>query len=191
MRPGGRDITVRLSSSGQRLTPAQVAVSDGARRSDVDARLAIRIEGDSSVILVDMLPVPDAEEATRPHASAHAERRVASGVPNDIAFGRTDGGLRLAAVVPSTEALTLIDPATGIASQVDLGGAVRAALDRDRMVGPSESGADVALLWSTSSPEMAFVALGSTVGKPYKASSGWSSSEPIAGCSTCRRRTSD
>ena len=36
------------------------------------------------------------------------------------------------------------------------------------IVGPTSGGADVALLWSTSSAQIAFVALGSTVGKPYR-----------------------
>ena len=36
------------------------------------------------------------------------------------------------------------------------------------VVGAGTDGGDVALLWSTATPNIAFVALGSTVGKPYK-----------------------
>lgn len=166
--PDKGDITVRLSASGEKLTPAQIAVTDGDPAIDDDARLAVRIADDSSVILVDLLPSP-AGDATKAHSFRPTPNVVfAGGVPSDIAFVNTDGGLRLAALVPTQRALTLIDPATGIPTSVALNAPFeRISLVTD-VVGSSPSGADVALLWSTSSASIAFVALGSTVGKPYK-----------------------
>lgn len=165
--PAKGDITVRLSASGEKVTPAQIAVTDGDPDRDDDARLAVRIAGDSSVILVDLLPAPPGE------VKAHSFRPTpnvvyAGGVPSDIAFVNTDGGLRLAALVPAQRALTLVDPATGIAGSVALNAPFERISIVTGIVGSSDAGADVALLWSTSSASIAFVALGSTVGKPYK-----------------------
>jgi len=167
--PAKGDITVRLSSSGEHLVPAQVAVTDGDPAVADDARLAIRIQGDSSVILVDLLAVPPEQSGTTAHDFRPTPNVVfAGGVPSDVAFVNTDGGLRLAALVPSQSALTLIDPATGIPTSVSLGAPFEHISIVTGVVGATEGGADVALLWSTSSTSVAFVALGSTVGKPYK-----------------------
>ncbi|MFT3775839.1 MAG: hypothetical protein QM820_61630 [Minicystis sp.] len=166
--PEKGDITVRLSSSGEKLTPAQIAVTDGDPALDDDARLAVRVANDSSVILVDLLPsLPG--DTTKAHDFRPTPNVVfAGGVPSDIAFVNTDGGLRLAALVPSKQSLTLIDPATGIPTSVALGASFERISIVTGVVGASAAGADVALLWSTSSTSIAFVALGSTVGKPYK-----------------------
>ena len=165
--PQKGDITVRLSSSGEKLVPEQIAVTDGDPARDDDARLAVRVAGDSSVILIDLLPGLPGE------AKAHDFRPTpnvvfAGGVPSDIAFVNTDGGLRLAALVPAQRTLALIDPATGIAGNVALSAPFERISIVTGVVGASAAGADVALLWSTSSARVAFVALGSTVGKPYK-----------------------
>jgi hypothetical protein len=162
------DITVKLSTMGRMRAPAQVAISDGDPARDDDARLAIRLEGESSVVLVDMLPVPDADDESAPHGFRPTPNEVfVGGVPSDVAFVKTDGGLRLAALVPALSAMTLVDPGSGIATEVALG----APFDRlsivTEIVG-AVNGADVALLWSSQSPHIAFVALGSSVGKPYK-----------------------
>jgi hypothetical protein len=158
------DITVRLTSTGAVVTPAQIAITDGEPGRDDDARIAIRLEGESNVVLVDLI----ASDGTTAHDFRPTPNLVfAGGTPSDVAFVRTDGGLRLAALVPSQKSLTLIDPATGISSAIDLGTAFdKLAIVTDQVGG--DSGADVALLWSSSSPEVAFVALGQTIGKPYK-----------------------
>ena len=163
--PEKGDITVKLSSSGERKTPVQIAISDGDPSVADDARLAVRIENDPSVLLVDLLPAAgDGAHDFRPTPNLV----FAGGVPSDVAFVNTDGGLRLAALVPTKRVLTLIDPATGIPSSVDLGAPFERMSIVTGVVGASEQGADAALLWSSSSAVIAFVALGSTVGKPYK-----------------------
>jgi hypothetical protein len=180
-QPEKGDITVRLSSTGQRVTPAQVVVSDGDPARNDDARLAIRIAGDPSVILVDLPATPAADADSSAHDFRPTPNVVlASGPPSDITFVSTDGGLRLAALVPSKSSLSLIDPQTGIASEVALG----APFDRlslvTGIVGGTASGADVALLWSRQSPFIGFVALGSTVGKPYKSVERLELEQPIS-----------
>lgn len=162
------DITVKLTGSSETLEPAGLAVSDGEPDRDDDARIAIRIKDDPSVLVVDMLPMPEDDDS--PHSFRPVPNLVfVGGTPSDIAFARTDGGLRLLALVPSRDVLTLVDPLTGIASEIALGARFERLSIVTDVVGETESGADVALLWSGSSPEVAFVALGSTVGKPYKA----------------------
>ena len=178
--PDKGDITVPLSSTGSRPQPAQVAVTNGAPGAD-DARLAVRLDGDPNVILVDLPPVPNGEAATSAHDFKPTPNIVfAGGMPSDIAFVTTDGGLRLAALVPANQSLGLIDPATGISTSVALGARFETMSLVTDIVGPTQSGADVALMWSSKSPEIAFVALGSTVGKPYKSVERLTLETPIA-----------
>jgi hypothetical protein len=142
-------------------------VTDGETERDDDARLAIRLEGQPNVILVDLLAQLPGSDS--PHTFRPTPNMVfVGGTPSDLAFVRTDGGLRLAALVPSKQALTLVDPSTGIASQVALGKSYDRMSLITSIVGAGTDGGDVALLWSSFSPDIAFVALGSTVGKPYK-----------------------
>jgi hypothetical protein len=163
------DITIKLTSTGQKLEPVQVAVSDGETDRDDDARLAIRVKGDSSVLVVDLLPVSEQDAKSSPHAFRALPNLVdVGGASTDVGFVRTDGGLRLAALVPSREALVLVDPATGIGADVALGAAFERMSLVTNVVGATDDGSDVALLWSTSSPNVAFVALGTTIGTPYK-----------------------
>ena len=172
------DITVRLTSSGERLEPAGLAITDGDPDRDDDACLAIRIAGDSSVMVLDMLPSDDADA---PHPFRPIPNLVfVGGTPSDLAFAKTDGGRRLLALVPSRQVLTLVDPETGVASEIALGAPFERLSIVTDVVGGTESGADVALLWSGSSPEVAFVALGSTVGKPYKSIERLELAEPVA-----------
>lgn len=161
------EITVPVSTGSDALVPEGVAISDGAPDRDDDARIAIRLKNDSNVIVIDLLPVsPDQSDKTPQSFRAAPNVVFVGGVPSDIAFVKTDGGLRLAALI-GTE-LTLVDPATGLTNALELGGYFdRLSLVTD-VVGATGDGGDVALLWSESSSDIAFVALGSTVGTPYK-----------------------
>ncbi len=177
--PGAGDITIGLSSSGERLAPAGVAVTEGDPASSDDARIAIRLGSDPNVVLVDLLP-PQAGDAKSAHPFKPTPNLVfAGGIPSDLAFLKTDGGLRLGALIPSASQLTLIDPATGIASAVDLGAPYEHLSIVTGLVGGTESGADVALVWSESSSTIAFVSLGATVGKPYRAVDALELSGPV------------
>jgi hypothetical protein len=170
------DITVRLSSSGGDATPAAVAVSDGAPDNPSDARVAVRLANDRNVILLDFLPQT---EATSPHAFRPFPNLVdVGGLPTDIRFVRTDGGLRLAALVPSAQSLSLVDPATSATTSVALG----AAFDHLSVISDvvdAAASTDVALVWSTSAPRVAVVALGTSVGTPYRSIDKLELDEPI------------
>lgn len=159
------DITVRLSTSGGASSPAGVAFSDGANDNPTDARVAVRLASDRNVVLLDFLP---STEPTSPHTFRPFPNLVdVGGLPTDIRFVRTDGGLRLAALVPSTKSLTLVDPATSATTSVALG----AAFDHLSVISDvvdASSATDVALVWSTSAASIAVVALGTSVGTPYR-----------------------
>jgi hypothetical protein len=175
------EITIPLTSGPDPLAPAQVAVSDGDPDRDDDARVALRIAGDPNVIVVDLLPVADEDASATPQSFRASPNVVfVGGTPTDVAFVQTDGGLRLAAVVPSAQVLTLVDPLTGVSSGVELGAPFERMALVTSIVGPGEDGSDVALLWSSASPDIAFVALGSTVGKPYKSIERTELGQPIA-----------
>ncbi len=162
------EITIQPTGGPDPLVPAGVAVSDGDPERTDDTRIAIQFQGDPSVIIVDLLPLADGEESPQTFRAAPNVVHV-GGTPSDISFVETDGGLRLAALVPASQSLMLVDPATGIATEVDLGSTFEKMSLITNIVGATEAGSDVALLWSSSSSDIAFVALGSTVGTPYKA----------------------
>lgn len=164
------EITIPLTGGPDALVPAGLAVSDGDPDRDDDARIAIRAANDPNVVLVELQPVPDNERETTPQSFVARPNIVfVGGAPSDLSFVQTDGGLRLAALVPSQSMMRLVDPATGLGTAVALGAPFERISLVTSVVGETTKGSDVALLWSTSSPDIAFVALGSTVGTPYKA----------------------
>lgn len=179
--PEKPEITVKLTGGPEALEPSGLAVSDGDPGVDSDARVAIRVKDDPNVIVLDLLPVPESKADESPHTFLPVPNIVyVGGTPTDIAFARTDGGLRLAALVPSRNVLTLVDPATGIASDVELGAPFERISIVTDIVGATTEGSDVALLWSTASPNVAFVELGVTIGKPYKSVERIELAQPVA-----------
>jgi hypothetical protein len=179
--PEKPEITVKLTGGPEALEPTGLAVSDGEPGVDEDARIAIRVQSDPNVIVLDLLPVPESKADESPHSFLPVPNIVyVGGTPTDIAFVRTDGGLRLAALVPSRSVLTLVDPATGIASDVELGAPFERISIVTDIVGQTTNGSDVAMLWSTASPNVAFVELGVTIGKPYKSVERIELAQPVA-----------
>ena len=161
------EITVRLASGPESFDPGAIAVSDGAPERDDDARVAIRVEGEPDVVVVDLLPLLPGEDAPQSYRAVPNVVHV-GGPPSDIAFVTTDGGLRLAALVPSRKSLVVVDPVTAIPTEVDLGAPFDKLAIVTDVVGGTENGSDVALVWSTTAKEVAFVSLGAVVGQPYK-----------------------
>jgi hypothetical protein len=106
LRPETPEITIQLTSGQdtRQLRPAGVVVSDGeAARSD-DARIAIRLANDNTVLLAQMVPAEGRD--FRPDLNLID----VGGVAADAAFVRTDGGaLALAVLVPQRATAVLID----------------------------------------------------------------------------------
>jgi len=165
------EITVPLTSGtgGRTLKPAGVVFDDGDPGSSEDSRIGVRIANDTNVVTIDLA----AATPKTPPAPNDFEVRVnmtdVGGIASDIAFVRTDGGIRLAALVPSIGSAVLIEPETSITTPVKLPrGYQRLSLITD-VVGTG-AGTDVALLWNAteSSSGVAFWALGKTAGQPYR-----------------------
>jgi hypothetical protein len=90
------------------------------------------------------------------------------GVPSKLDFVQTrkDGGLRLAALVPTKQVAKLVDPASGVAQEVPL----HAPFTKIRRITndvAEQSGEDIALLYGDSTNTIAFWRLGITTGTPY------------------------
>lgn len=176
--PDKPEITVKLTSGADVLHPAGAAVSDGEAGIDTDARIAIRMANDDNVIIMDLSPTPPGSQS--PHSFLPVPNiNYVGGVPKDMAFVNTDGGLRLAALVPTKKALVLVEPVTGTTADVDLGAAFDHISIVTDIVGETTNGGDIALVWSSSSANVAFVSLGVTIGKPYKSVERVELTEPV------------
>ena len=102
------ELSIPLTSGtdNRRLTPAAITVDDGDPASPDDARIGVRLQNDSSVITLTLEPDPGTT-GFRPSVNL----TEVGGLPTDIAFVRTDGGIRLAALVPSRSAARASSPA--------------------------------------------------------------------------------
>jgi hypothetical protein len=167
--PTKPDITVRLSDATAvtRPHPAEIVFDDGDPAKTDDARIGIRFDGQSSVMTLQLAPDPGAN-GFKPTINLSD----VGGVPSALAFVRTDGGLRLSALVPARSSAVLIDPATTTTTEVPFTAAYRSL----SLVTPSTTAAgsgaapDVALLWNgtTATAGVAFWELGRAAGLPFR-----------------------
>lgn len=172
--PRRPEITVRLTSgtSTTALTPAGVAVDDGEATKNDDARIGVRVSNSSSVFTLTLVP-NTATESDEPGSVPNDFRPEVNltdvgGAPGDIAFVRTDLGLRLAAVVPTTQKVVLFDPTTSITKEVAVNGAFSRISLITNEVGGSVDG-DTALLYGPGgSAGVAFLSLGRAAGQGFR-----------------------
>lgn len=159
------EVTIKLPERPNQLpsSPLQVAYHDGEKEVDDDAQIAVRLADSSDVV---MLNLSAAEEDDKDFKVTNNIVDV-GGFPTSIEFVRTDGGLRLAALVPGALKATLVNPETIQSEAVDL----PLAFDRmTRITGDLEEtpeGGDVALLWGPGE-QIAFWSLGETSATPFR-----------------------
>jgi hypothetical protein len=161
------EITVGLpqrAEAGSYASPLDVVYHDGID-GEVNAMLAVQLENDSNVFLLTLNAPLDSERSL----SLDANLVDVGGVPSQLDFVQTrrDGGLRLAALVPSKKAAKLIEPASGNVQDV----ALPVGFTRIRRITSDvseSSGQDIALLYGEATNTIAFWQLGSTVGTPYR-----------------------
>lgn len=161
----GREKTVKLPQdpAGDSFPPEQVVYDDGDPDDPTDARLAVRLGGTADVVLVEL-----GEPAAQGQPFSIVVNIVdVGGVPSSIDFVRTDGGLRLAALVPERRRAVLVDPETTLAELVDLPEVFTNMRRMEAGVAASPDGSDVALLWGASN-HIAFLSLGTTSATPYR-----------------------
>lgn len=171
--PRRPEITVRLTSgaSAEALRPAAVVVDDGEAEKNDDARIGIRVANAPSVFTLTLVAATPGQTSEEPDTVPNDFRPEVNltdvgGVPGDIVFVRTDLGLRLAAVVPTTQKVVLFDPTTSITNEVDVNGAF-SRISLITNVVSSPSGTDTALLFGASRG-VAFLSLGKAVGQSYR-----------------------
>jgi DNA-binding beta-propeller fold protein YncE len=165
------EITVRLTSgqSARVVNPAGLVVDDGDPDKNDDARIAVRLGNDSSVVILTLGAVNNASGSS-PNSFAPAVNLAdVGGIPSSIAFLRTEGGPRLAALVPSRRKAVLIETATSLLQEVDLPEAYRSMslVTNEVTAAGQASKGDVALLYG-GTQSVAFWQLGQTAGKPYR-----------------------
>jgi hypothetical protein len=160
------EVTVRLADATAitRPHPAEIVIDDGDPAKTDDARIGIRFDSGSSVMTLQLEPA-GGENGYAPTINV----ADVGGVPSAIAFVRTDGGLRLAALVPARGAAVLVDPVTTITSEVALPAAYR-SLSLVTAAAGAPAGADVALLWNAGVTQggVAFWELGQAAGRPFR-----------------------
>ena len=173
-KPQRPEITVRLTSGTSSLPnrPGGIVVDDGDPARNDDARIGIRLENSSNVVAVTLVPsVPGAktEDPAQVPNDFRAEVNLADvgGIPGDIVFVRTEVGLRLAAIVPTTKTAVLVDLDTSITTKVDLPEPYAKISLITSVVGGT--GGDTVLLYgSGGSRGVAFWSLGRATGQPYR-----------------------
>lgn len=159
------EITVRLpeNASGVAYPPEQVIYTEGDPEDNTDSRFAVRMRGSSDVVLLSL----GASENSAKDFSVTVNIVDVGGVPSTIDFVRTDGGLRLAALVPALQQAALVNPDTTLRETVDLPNRFVQMTRITNLVEETPDGGDVALLWGSSS-QIAFWSLGSTSSTPYR-----------------------
>ncbi len=153
------------TATGATGVPLEVAFHDGEVDDAADARIAVRLKNDPNVMVVDLGAPPPGDQ--KPFKATVNVADV-GGVPSSIAFVQTDGGLRLAALVPSTQSATLVDPATTVTETVEFPKPFSRITRVTDDVSNKPQKSDVALLWSDSTTGIAFWSLGKTSGTPFR-----------------------
>jgi hypothetical protein len=154
------EITMRLplTPSGAQGRPLQVVVHAGEPDVAADAQLAIRLENDPNLVLLNFTTSDDADVAFK----LTPNLVDVGGPPAAVDFVSTDGGLRLAAVVPARTEANLVHPVTTGVEHVSL----PARFDRFRRVTEEvlagDEAGDVALLWSPNTSVVGLWSLGRT-----------------------------
>jgi len=153
-----------LRPNGDLAAPAEVSFHD-AVQGEVNSMLAVRLADDSNVVLLTL----NAGKSQKHAFSLDPNEVDVGGVPTQLDFVQTasEGGLRVAALVPSTKQAKLIEPASGAVQGV----ALNAPFSKIRLITDQVSGSsgqDVALLYGDSTSSIAFWRLGATTGTPYR-----------------------
>ncbi len=160
-----QEVTIPMpeNENDRAITPLQVVFDEGDPEETDDSRLAVRLDRSSDVVLLELGPSLDEDKAF----SVVPNIVDVGGIPSTIDFVRTDGGLRLAALVPGSERATLVDPESTAVESVDLGHNFDHMTRITSLVDETPDGGDVALLWGRST-QIAFWSLGSTSSTPYR-----------------------
>jgi hypothetical protein len=165
-QPEANEITVQFqqTQTNQIARPAGLTYDDGEPNVDDDARIAVRFEGQSDVILIEMIADDDSPFKLLPQLVD------AGGVPGALELVRTDQGVRLAALLPQESRAALINPSTTLAELIDLPAPFSNFTLLNR--GDDTTAGDEALLWGPNVPHVAFWTLGETGEQAFRSVEG-------------------
>jgi hypothetical protein len=151
-----------VTESARFSQPALVAFHDATQ--DSDPVMAVSFANSSSLLLLRLVANDDDNHAFVPEINTSVE---VGGRPTAIDFVETDGGLRLAALVPSARHAALVDPNTTTVDLVPMptgfSGLTRITDALDDATGT----ADFALLWAEAQDLVGIWRLDAAIGAPY------------------------
>jgi hypothetical protein len=160
------EITVGLplTPAGAPGRPLQVVVHPGLPDVAGDAQIAIRLENDPNLVLVNFAPAEDAGS----DFNLTLNLVDVGGPPAALQFVTTDGGLRLAALVPSRNEASLVHPTTTRVERVALPAQFNQLQRVTEGVVAGDEPGDVALLWSENARMVALWSLGRTENQAFR-----------------------
>lgn len=164
--PETPEITVPLprTAANQAARPAQVIFHDDLPGGEVASFLAVRFSNDNSVLT---LRLTDPQPNSKSSLGLSPNLVDASALPSTIDFVETDRGLRLAALVPAASTAVLFDPNTSKSERVQFDRRYSGIARITGSLGTPPENGDVALLYSSVDPHIAFWRLGSASATPY------------------------
>lgn len=160
------EVTIKLPENDEQVAyrPLEVVYDNGDPEDAEDSRFAVRLADTSDVVVLQLGPPEDESK----DFSVLVNIVDVGGVPSSIDFVRTDGGLRLAALVPGKQRATLVNPETTLAESVELPHRFNMMRRITNAIDDAPEGGDVALLWEQNGQDIAFWSLGSTSSTPYR-----------------------
>lgn len=169
---GNPEITLGLplTPQGAAGRPSEVVIHAGNGGAGDEALLAIRLQNDPNVVMVNFAPDQAAPLGFNPTLNlvdVGGAPAALAFVGTDARVSATDSGLRLAALVPTRSEATLVNPATTRVEHV----ALPARFEQLRRVTQdtlADDAGDVALLWSEAASMVAFWSLGRTSNQAFR-----------------------
>jgi hypothetical protein len=142
---------------------------------DSDPVLAVSFSNNSSILLIGLVAGND-QHAFLPQINSIID---VGGQPSAIDFVETDGGLRLAAIVPLARHAALVDPKTTTVDLVPMPAQFTGLTRVTDAIDDTSSFADTALLWRESEGRVGIWQLDAAIGAPYNSIETFDISVPV------------
>jgi hypothetical protein len=142
--------------------PELVAFRDADQ--DSDPVMAVSFANNSSILLLKLVANDDDDHVFVPEINTSVE---VGGRPTAIDFVETDGGLRLAAMVPSARHAALVDPDTTAVDLVPMPTGFSGLTRITDALDGATGNADFALLWAEAQDLVGIWRLDAAIGAPY------------------------
>ena len=152
-----------VTESSRYSQPELVAFHD-ADQDSPDPVMAVSFANSSSLLLLRLVANDDDDHAFVPEINTSVE---VGGRPTAIDFVETDGGLRLAALVPSARHAALVDPNTTTVDLVPMATGFSGLTRITDALEAATGTTDYALLWAEAQDLVGIWRLDAAIGAPY------------------------